>query len=102
MDDDEIRAAVEQNLRIDRYLPSEGIEVEVEDGVVTLLGEVSDYLHVRYAWDDAWDTRGVRGVLSRLEVGADGAGENEDAGGPAGEAAREEQDAGGQEDEATG
>jgi hypothetical protein len=68
MDDDEIRAAVQQNLRIDRYLPSDGIDVEVEDGVVTLAGEVDDYLHARYAWDDAWDTRGVRGVLSRLEV----------------------------------
>jgi hypothetical protein len=67
-DDDEIRHAVRRTLFEDRWLDASAIEVRVEDAVVTLTGEVNDYLEARYAWDDAWETEGVEGVISRLEV----------------------------------
>jgi osmotically-inducible protein OsmY len=38
------------------------------DGVVTLSGEVDDFLEARYAWDDAWEAEGVRGVINNLTV----------------------------------
>jgi hypothetical protein len=43
----------------------------VNDNVVTLKGEVDDYLEARYAWDDAWEARGVRGVVNQLTVRLD-------------------------------
>ena len=39
--------------------------------MVTLKGEVDDYLEARYAWDDAWEAAGVRGVLNQLTVRTD-------------------------------
>ena len=48
-------------------------KVAVDDQVVTLTGEVGDYLEDRYAWDDAWDTTGVRGVINNLTVRLDDA-----------------------------
>jgi osmotically-inducible protein OsmY len=39
--------------------------------VVTLTGEVDDFLKARYAWDDAWEAEGVRGVVNNLTVRAD-------------------------------
>ena len=47
------------------------LDVEVEDGVVTLRGEVDDFMEARYAWDDAWETEGVRGVINHLTVRVD-------------------------------
>jgi len=67
-EDMEIRFRVRRNLLADRWLEAGSIRVDVEDGVVTLSGEVGDYLEARYAWDDAWESSGVRGVVSRLEV----------------------------------
>lgn len=67
-DDEELRAAVRRAFHEDRSLDAGAIGIEVEDGVVTLSGEVADHLEVRYAWDDAWETEGVRGVVSRIEV----------------------------------
>lgn len=66
-----LRQAVIHTLSYDLALRADKIEVEVEDGVVTLSGEVGDYLEARYAWDDAWETPGVRGVISRVEVRAE-------------------------------
>jgi hypothetical protein len=68
LDDDEIRQRVEQNLHQDGWVDPERIQVAVDDGVVTLTGDVDDYLEARYAWDDAWETEGVRGVLNQLTV----------------------------------
>lgn len=70
-DDSDIEGAVRETLHQDRWLTTSEIEVEVADGVVTLRGEVSDYMEARYAWDDAWETDGVRGVINQLTVRTD-------------------------------
>lgn len=69
--DAQILEAVRRRLYEDMWLDVDRIDVEVEDGVVTLRGEVDDFLEVRYAWDDAWETEGVRGVVTQLTVRAD-------------------------------
>lgn len=71
LDDEEIRRAIRNNLYQDGWIDAEQIDVEVDDGVVTLRGEVDDYLQARYAWDDAWETEGVRGVINQLTVRTD-------------------------------
>jgi hypothetical protein len=77
-DDEEIQQAVRQNLFQDNWVDAERIDVEVTDGVVTLTGEVDDFLEARYAWDDAWETNGVRGVVNHIHVRVDGpAGEHD-------------------------
>lgn len=68
LSDRQILDAVCDTMTEDGYIRSDGIEVTVKDGVVTLRGEVGDYLEARYAWDDAWETEGVRGVISHLTV----------------------------------
>ncbi len=71
LDDGRILDAVRRRLYEDVWLDVDRIDVEVEDGVVTLRGEVDDFLEVRYAWDDAWEPEGVRGVVTQLSVRAD-------------------------------
>ncbi|HSU15153.1 BON domain-containing protein [Longimicrobium sp.] len=71
LSDDEIREAVYDRMHADAWLEPGRIEVQVEDGVVTLTGEVDDFLKARYAWDDAWEADGVRGVVNNLTVRAD-------------------------------
>jgi hypothetical protein len=71
LSDEQILDAVRRRLYEDVWLDIDRIDVEVEDGVVTLRGEVDDFLEVRYAWDDAWETEGVRGVVTQLTVRAD-------------------------------
>lgn len=66
--DEEIRGAVLATMEEDSWIISDQIGVTVEDGVVTLEGEVGDYMEARYAWDDAWETEGVRGVINHLTV----------------------------------
>lgn len=66
--DDEVRKEVEDALFYDTWVDAEAITVEVQDGVVTLRGELPDYYEVRYAADDAWDVDGVRGVRCELTV----------------------------------
>lgn len=72
--DDEIQDEVRRRLFQDSWLRADRIDVSVSDGVVTLQGEVDDFLEARYAWDDAWETEGVRGVLNHLTVRTDEAG----------------------------
>ena len=71
LSDDEIVEAVQQRMYEDPWLDVERIQVAVEDGVVTLTGEVDDFLEARYAWDDAWEAEGVRGVVNHLTVRTD-------------------------------
>jgi len=71
LSDGEIRDAVLENLFQDSWIDPERIDVDVRDGVVTLTGEVRDFMEARYAWDDAWETAGVRGVINNLTVRAD-------------------------------
>lgn len=78
-DDAWIRESVRRALRSDGYLDADAIEVEVDAGVVTLRGEVQDYMQARYAWDDAWDAPGVVGVVSRLVVADSPGGAGEDS-----------------------
>ncbi len=66
--DVELREAVRRSLYSDPALAAGRIQVAVQDAVVTLRGTVDDYLQARYAWDDAWETDGVRGVICELEV----------------------------------
>lgn len=68
LSDEEIRGAVLATMEEDSWIISDQIGVTVEDGVVTLQGEVGDYMEARYAWDDAWETEGVRGVINHLTV----------------------------------
>lgn len=70
-DDDDLAHAVRASLFQDTWLDAERIEVEVEDGIVRLTGEVDDFLEARYAWDDAWETDGVRGVINQITVRTD-------------------------------
>lgn len=69
--DDEVRDAVYGRMSADAWLDPDRIDVQVEDGVVTLTGEVDDFMEARYAWDDAWEADGVRGVVNNLTVRAD-------------------------------
>jgi len=71
MNDEDIRDAVLENLFQDEWIDPDRIEVDVEDGVVHLSGEVNDFMEARYAWDDAWETPGVRGVINNLTVRTD-------------------------------
>ena len=66
--DDDLREAVREYLFKDSFVDPNAVEVEVEDGVVTLRGEVADFMQARYVWDDAWETPGVRGVINHLKV----------------------------------
>lgn len=80
MDDNEIRQAVRENLHQDAYLDVDRINVEVKDGVVTLTGEVDDFMEARYAWDDAWEVDGVHGVVNQLTVRVDEAADTTETG----------------------
>jgi hypothetical protein len=71
LSDDDVREWVRRRMASDAWLDPDRIEVEVEDGVVTLTGEVDDFLEARYAWDDAWESPGVRGVVNNLTVRTD-------------------------------
>jgi hypothetical protein len=71
LDDDELEQAVRQSLYQDNWIDADAIEVEAVGGIVTLRGEVDDFLQARYAWDDAWETEGVRGVINQLTVRTD-------------------------------
>lgn len=71
MSDGEIHDEVRQRLFQDSWLRADEIDVSVADGVVTLRGEVRDFLEARYAWDDAWESDGVRGVINNLTIRAD-------------------------------
>ncbi|HEX7240961.1 MAG TPA: BON domain-containing protein [Longimicrobiaceae bacterium] len=71
MTDEEIRQEVRQRLYQDTWLRADEIEVTVSEGVVTLRGDVGDFLEARYAWDDAWESEGVRGVINNLTVNTD-------------------------------
>ena len=66
--DDELREEVEEALFYDTWVDAEAIAVSVQDGVVTLRGELPSFEEVRYATDDAWDVDGVIGVRSELSV----------------------------------
>ena len=75
MSDRDVLESVRENLFQDSFVDPERIQVQVERGIVTLRGDVDDFLEARYAWDDAWESPGVRGVINHLTVRTDRASE---------------------------
>jgi hypothetical protein len=69
--DEQVERAVRARMYQDGWLDADAIQVDVRQGVVTLRGEVGDFMEARYAWDDAWETDGVRGVVNNLTVRLD-------------------------------
>jgi osmotically-inducible protein OsmY len=67
-DDDEIRGAALQNLTWDAEVPSDFIDVTVQDGWVTLTGDVSFQFQSDAAYDDVSRLYGVAGVTNEIKV----------------------------------
>jgi osmotically-inducible protein OsmY len=67
-EDDEIRGAALQNLIWDAEVPSDSIDVKVEDGWVTLKGDVSFQFQSDAAYDDVSRLYGVAGVTNEIKV----------------------------------
>jgi osmotically-inducible protein OsmY len=67
-DDDEIRGAALQNLIWDVDVPSDFVDVKVEDGWVTLTGSVSYQFESDAAYDDVGSLYGVLGVTNEIVV----------------------------------
>ncbi len=66
--DQDIKRDVETALFYDDAVSSIGIQVSVQDGMVTLDGTVSSTLAKDLAAQDAWTVSGVRGVQNNLVV----------------------------------
>jgi osmotically-inducible protein OsmY len=67
-DDDEIRGAALQNLIWDVEVPSDLVDVKVDDGWVTLKGDVSFQFESDAAYDDVASLYGVLGVTNKIVV----------------------------------
>jgi BON domain len=67
-EDDEIRGAALQNLIWDAELPSDSIDVKVQDGWITLKGDVSFQFQSDAAYDDVSKLYGVAGVTNEIRV----------------------------------
>jgi osmotically-inducible protein OsmY len=67
-EDDEIRGAALQVLAWDVEVPSDLINVKVQDGWVTLKGDVSYQFESDAAYDDVASMLGVYGVTSEIRV----------------------------------
>ena len=67
-DDDEIRGAALQGLIWDVDVPSDLIDVKVDDGWVTLKGDVSYQFESDAAYDDVASLYGVVGVTNEITV----------------------------------
>ena len=66
--DEEIRADILRSLESDPWVDPSGINVRVEQGVVTLSGEVDSAIAKRAAEDDAWNKPGVVDVHNNLQI----------------------------------
>ena len=67
-EDAEIRGAALQSLMWDVEIPSDSIDVKVEDGWVTLKGDVSYQFESDAAYDDVASMIGVCGVTNEIRV----------------------------------
>jgi osmotically-inducible protein OsmY len=67
-EDDEIRGAALQRLIWDAQAPSDSIDVKVQDGWVTLKGDVSYQFESDAAYDDVSRLYGVAGVTNEITV----------------------------------
>ena len=69
-EDDEIRGAALQSLIWDTEVPSDSIDVKVDDGWVTLKGDVTYQFQSDAAYDDVASLYGVHGVTNEVKVNA--------------------------------
>ena len=67
-EDDEIRGAALQTLTWDVEVPSDSIDVKVEDGWFTLEGDVNYQFQSDAAYDDVASMFGVYGVTNEIRV----------------------------------
>ena len=67
-DDDEIRGAALQGLIWDVEVPSDFVDVKVDDGWVTLTGDVSYQFESDAAYADVGSLYGVLGVTNKIVV----------------------------------
>jgi hypothetical protein len=67
-EDTDVHRDVQDALFYDTWVDAQRITVEVEEGRVTLRGELASDQEVRYACDDAWSVAGVREVVNGLGV----------------------------------
>jgi len=67
-EDDEIRGNALQFLTWDGEVPSDSIDVKVQDGWVTLKGDVSYQFESDAAYDDVASMYGVYGVTNEIRV----------------------------------
>ena len=66
--DDEIRGAALQRLIWDGQVPTDRVDASVEDGWVTLKGDVSSQYESDAAYDDVSSLSGVCGVTNTIKV----------------------------------
>lgn len=69
IDDSAITAAVKAKLLADSQVAGLNIDVNTNEGVVTLMGRVETAAESRHAAEIAADTDGVRRVINNLSVG---------------------------------
>ena len=69
-DDDEVRGAALQNLIWDVDVPSDFVDVKVNDGWVTLKGDVNYQFQSDAAYDDVASLYGVLGITNEITVNA--------------------------------
>jgi osmotically-inducible protein OsmY len=67
-DDDEIRGAALQGLIWDVEVPSDFVDVKVDDGWITLTGNVSYQFESDAAYDDVASLYGIFGVTNEIVV----------------------------------
>lgn len=67
-EDDEIRGVALQALIWDTEVPSDALDVHVEDGWITLKGDVSFQFQSDAAYDDVSSLYGVYGVSNEIKV----------------------------------
>jgi hyperosmotically inducible periplasmic protein len=72
IDDAALTAKIKTKLAADPDINPFNINVDVEDGRVTLMGRVKDEWHREHAEEIARNTKGVESVRNRLEVGERG------------------------------
>jgi osmotically-inducible protein OsmY len=69
-EDDEIRGVALQALIWDTEVPSDTVDVKVEDGWITLKGDVSFQFQSDAAYDDVASLYGIYGVTNEIRVNA--------------------------------
>ncbi|MCL5961265.1 MAG: BON domain-containing protein [Chloroflexi bacterium] len=65
-DDAEIKRDIEDSLFWDTWVDAGKVQVEVENGLVTLTGTAASIVEKRAAEDDAWDVPGVIDVRNKV------------------------------------